>query len=158
MSTRNIPFDRYNWNLKTLFLEYQIQEVLDTLSYGTSKEEVDWYINALMDAQSRYSVFHRKWKQRIVCGPLIVFIILSIILGVIIGCFHVIMPYNIFIICTMAGCYIFALWWWIAGKCKIVDKFLNRHFQKMFYPSELPNVERFLSYCFMEKFDRIDSI
>lgn len=158
MNKKSIPFDRYNWDLKYLFEEYEIQKELDPVNFGTSKEEVDGYIYAIMDAQRRYNFFHRKWEQRLICGPLIFFIVLSLIFGVIIGCFHVIMPYNIFIICTMAGCYIFALWWWIADKCKIVDKFLNRHFQKMFYPSELPNVERFLSYCFMEKFDRIDSI
>ena len=154
MNKKYIPFDRYNWDLNTLFLEYQIQEVLDPLSFGTSKEEVDWYVNALMDAQSRYRVFHRKWEQRIICGPLIVFIILGIILGVIIGWFHVIMSYYTYIICFMAGSYLFAIWWWLADKYKLADNFLDHYYRKMFYPSVLPNVERFLSYCFVEKFSR----
>lgn len=154
MNKKSIPFDRYNWDLKYLFEEYEIQKELDPVNFGTSKEEVDGYIYAIMDAQSRYSVFHRKWKQRIVCGPLIVFIILSIILGVIIGWFHVIMPYSTYFICLMVGSYLFAIWWWFADKYKLADKFLDHYYRKIFYPSVLPNVERFLSYCLAEKFSR----
>lgn len=50
------------------------------------------------------------------------------------------------------------LWWWIADKYRLADKFLDHFFRKMFYPSVLPNVERFLSYCFVEKFIRKNSI
>ncbi len=155
---KNMSFDRFNWDLKYLFEECEIQKELDPVSFGASTEEVDRYIYAMMDAQRRYDYFHRKWKKRLICGPLILFVVLIIILGTIIGWFHVIMPYTIYTICMIVGCYLFALWWWIADKYRLADKFLDHFFRKMFYPSVLPNVERFLSYCFVEKFIRKNSI
>lgn len=152
MSKKYVPFDRYNWDLKSLFLEQKIQLELNPMDYSTTKEEVDWYVNALLDAQRRYDSFHAKWRQRIIFGPLIVFIIVAITVGVVIGWFHIIMPYSTYIICLMVAFYIVVLWGWIAYKYKLADKFLANHFREMFYPSVLPNVERFLSYCFMEKF------
>lgn len=152
MSKKYVPFDRYNWDLKSLFLEQKIQLELNPMDYSTTKEEVDWYVNALLDAQRRYDSFHAKWRQRIIFGPLIVFIIVAITVGVVIGWFHIIMPYSTYIICSMVGFYIVVLWGWIAYKYKLAEKFLAYHFREMFYPSVLPNVERFLSYCFMEKF------
>ena len=152
MSKRYIPFDRYNWDLKSLFFEYKIQSVLNPEDYSVTKGEVDGYVNALLDAQRRYDSFHTRWEQRIILGPLITYIILIIIVGVLIGWFHIIMPYSTYIICSMVGFYIVVLWGWIAYKYKLADKFLAYHFREMFYPSVLPNVERFLSYCFMEKF------
>lgn len=152
MSKKYVPFDRYNWDLKSLFLEHKIQLELNPMDYSTTKEEVDWYINALLDAQRRYNTFHTRWEQRIIFGPLLIYIIVAIIVGVVIGWFHIIMPYSTYIICLMVGSYIVVLWGWIAYKYKLADKFLAYHFREMFYPSILPNVERFLSYCFMEKF------
>lgn len=152
MSKRYIPFDRYNWDLKSLFLEYKIQSVLNPEDYATTREEVDWYINAITDAQNRYNSYHSKWDRRIIFGPIIVYILVAIIVGVIIGWFHIIMSFSTYLICLMVGFYITLLWGWIASKSKFADKFLARHFREMFYPSVLPNVERFLSYCFMEKF------
>ena len=36
----------------------------------------------------------------------------------------------------------------------LADKFLANHFREMFYPSIIPNIESFLSCCFMEKFKK----
>lgn len=158
MNKKYIPFDRYHWDLSALFLEYEIQSALNPISFGTSKEEVDWYVKALLDAQQRYRAFHTKWEQRIIFAPLFICIILGIIVGVLIGWFHIIMSFSTYIIYYMVGFYIAALWGWIAYKYKIADKILNHYFRKMFYPSVLPNVERFLSYCFVEKFSRENPI
>lgn len=154
MSKRYIPFDRYNWDLRSLFLEHKIQLELNPLGFSTTKEEVDWYINALLDAQIRYNSFHTRWEQRIILGPLITYIILIIIVGVLIGWFHIIMAYSTYIICSMVGFYIVVLWGWIAYKYKLADKFLANHFREMFYPPIIPNIESFLSCCFMEKFKK----
>lgn len=154
ISNNNISFDRYNWDLRSLFLEHKIQFELNPVGYSTTKEEVDWYINALLDAQIRFNSFHTKWEQKIIFGPLIIHIILCIVIGVLIAWFHIIMSFSTYIICLMSGFYIAVLWAWIAYKYKLADKFIAYYFRKMFYPSVMPNVERFLSCCFMEKFKK----
>ena len=143
-----IPFDRYNWDLK---IEPDIQYILNPSDYNTTYAEVNWYVKEIIKAQSNYHAFATKTVTRIAFGPVVLWLFFLIIIGSLMGWGYIDISLSLFSILLLIVSWIWILWAIVIKRSSFVDSILRVFFREKFFPPAMPNVERFLSYCFMVK-------
>jgi len=151
MQNKFVPFNRYTWD--PLY-------VLDTLSelnpsdYHTTKEEVEWYARAIHDAPKKYHHHLTNTKKNVTFYPIIIWIFCFIVLGVLAGWDYPILSLSLHDLTKLLlpVSFVLALWAWLIYKYQIVESFFGNFIRDKYFPPIQPNVERYLSYCFMKKF------
>ena len=155
MQNEFVPFNRYTWDPL---------DVLDTLSelnpsdYHTTKDEVEWYARAIHEAQNNYHHQLTNMKEKVAFYPIAICIICFIVLGVLAGWGYPIFSLSLLDLAKflLPVSWVLALWAWLIYKYRIVESVFRNFIRDKYFPPILPNVERYLSYCFMKKF-KIDN-
>lgn len=148
MTDTYVPFDRYNWDLR---LDQDIQYVLNPLDYNTTHTEVSWYVKEIINAQFNYHAFATKIVKRIAFGPVVLWFLFIIVIGALMGCGYIDISPSFFGFLILVVSWIWIMWAIVIMKSSFVDSILRVFFREKFFPPAMPNVERFLSYCYMVK-------
>ena len=148
MINQLVLFDRYNWDLRNM---PDLQTVLDPSDYNTDEEEVEWYVNQIIVAQSKYHFFCDKIEKRVAFAPIVLWMVGIIVWGVLMGWEILPISYKLYGFMLLIGSWLCILWALAVYKFSFVANILRVFYREKFFPPIMPNVERFLSYCFMAK-------
>ncbi len=142
-----IPFDRYNNGIRFFSLSNLKRLPAD---FNTTEEEIIWYVRSLGAAQMKYRAFTSKVKQWVAFTPLGILIAAFIILGVLSAWELIELDFSMYVTIYLFISWACVLWAWCMYKSPILDRLLNIFYIEDFFPPEMPNVDRFLSYCLMD--------
>lgn len=142
-----IPFDRYNNDIRFFSISNLKRLPSD---FNTTEEEIIWYVRSLNAAQMNYHAFTSKVRQWVAFTPLIFLIAVFIILGVLSAWEIIDLDFSTYVTIYLFISWGCVLWAWCMYKSSILDRLLNIFYREDFFPPEMPNVDRLLSYCLMD--------